>query len=136
MFISESIAPIFPYQYADSRRIACDAQGSRISDTAYTMNAVSCGWWIDQLYPFNDPDLMVFGNGANTSENQSRLINCAITGSFLDGDSLTNAASVAAAQSCLTNRAINDVARVGETFRPVDGATGTGAADILERQDG
>jgi hypothetical protein len=136
MFISESIAPIFPYQYAHSRRIACDAEASRISNTAYTMNAVSCGWWVDHLYQFNDPDLMVFGNGANINENQSRLINCAITGLFLDGDSLTNAASVAAAQNCLTNQAINDVARAGRTFRPVDGATGTGAADILARPDG
>jgi len=136
MFISESIAPIFPYQYAHSRRIACDAQQSKISNIAYTMNAVSCGWWIDRLYSFNDPDLMVFANGANTNENQSRLINCAITGVFLGGDSLTNSASVVAAKTCLTNRAINDVARGGQTFRPVDGATGTGAADILVRQDG
>lgn len=42
----------------------------------------------------------------------------------------------AAAKNCLTNRAINDVARGGQTFRPVDGATGTGAADVLARQDG
>lgn len=136
MFISESISPIFPYQYADSRRIACDAQQSKISNIAYTMNAVSCGWWIDHLYPFNDPDLMVFDNGPNTNENQSRVINAAITGLFLNGSILTNAASVNLAQNCLTNNAVNDVARVGKTFRPVDGATGTGAANILERQDG
>ena len=40
MFLSESIAPIFPYQYAHSRRIYCDAATS-ISDTANTMQAVS-----------------------------------------------------------------------------------------------
>lgn len=136
MFISESIAPIFPYQYGDSRRIACDAQNSKISDTAYTMNAVSYGWWIDRLYSFNDPDIMVFGNGADTNENQSRLINCAITGLFLDGDTLTNAASQAAARMCLTNRAINDVARVGKTFRPVDAANSTAAANYFVWQDG
>ena len=136
MFISESIAPIFPYQYGNSRRIACDAQNSKISDIAYTMNAVSCGWWVDHLYQFNDPDLMVFDNGPSTNENQSRLINCAITGLFLNGSILTNSASISLAQNCLTNVAINNIARVGQTFRPVDGATGTGAADILERQDG
>ncbi len=137
MFISESIAPIFPYQYAHSRRIACDAEASKISNTAYTMNAVSLGWWISgRLYQFNDPDLMVFDNGPDINEAQSRLINCAITGVFLNGSSLTNSASVSLAQTCLTNAAINAVARVGQTFRPVDGATGTGAANILSRQDG
>src|SRR5208283_1916250 len=77
MFISESIAPLFPYQYGHGRRIACDAYTSFISNTAYTMNSVTYGWWLDQLYPFNDPDMMVFDNGPNSNEDQSRLINCA-----------------------------------------------------------
>lgn len=137
MFISESISPIFPYQYGNSRRIACDAQASEISDTAYTMNGVSLGWWISgRLYQFNDPDLMVFDNGPNNNECQSRLINGAITGLFLNGSILTNAASISLAQMCLTNPAINSVARMGQTFRPVDGASGTGAANILAKQAG
>jgi hypothetical protein len=41
MFISESIAPLFPYQYGHSRRIACDAETSLISNTEYTMNSVT-----------------------------------------------------------------------------------------------
>jgi hypothetical protein len=137
MFLSESIAPIFPYQYAHSRRIACDAMTSRISDTAYTMNAVSLGWWIGgRLYAFNDPDLMVFDNGPNSNEVQSRLINCAITGLYLNGSILTNTASIGTAQQCLTNAAINSVARNARPFLPVDGATGTGAATILLQQAG
>ncbi|HEV2454938.1 MAG TPA: hypothetical protein VGY98_11790, partial [Verrucomicrobiae bacterium] len=136
MFMSESIAPIFPYQYAQSRRIACDAQLSEISNTAYTMNAVSCGWWISgRLYDFNDPDLLVFDNGPDINEVQSRLINGAITGLYLNGSVLTNAASIAMAQRCLTNAAIDAVAQVGKTFRPVDGATGTGAGNIFIRQE-
>lgn len=137
MFISESIAPIFPYQYADSRRIACDAQASEIGNTEYTMNAVSLGWWISgRLYPFNDPDLLVFDNGPDTNEVQSRLINGVITGLVLNGSILTNAASVGLAQQCLTNAAIDAVARLGQTFRPVDGAAGTGAGNIFVRQNG
>jgi hypothetical protein len=137
MFISESIAPIFPYQYGNSRRIACDAEQSKISNTAYTMNAVSCGWWISgRLYQFNDPDDLVFDNGPDANEVQSRLINGAITGLFLNGSILTNAASIAMAEMCLTNPAINSVARVGQTFRCVDGATGTGAGNVFVRQDG
>ncbi len=137
MFISESIAPLFPYQYAHSRRIACDAETSEIGNTMYTMNAVSLSWWISgRLYQYNDPDLMVFDNGPTTNEAQSRLINGAVTGLYLNGSILTNAASVAEARLCLTNAAINTVARVGQTFRPVDGAKGTGAGNIFVRQDG
>ncbi|HUA39026.1 MAG TPA: hypothetical protein VMA35_11595 [Candidatus Sulfopaludibacter sp.] len=136
MFISESIAPLFPYQYGDSRRIACDAYTSFISNTEYTMNSVTYGWWLDGLYPFNDPDLMVFDNGPNANEDQSRLINCAITGVFLNGSILTNSGSIALAQTYLTNAAINAVARTGRTFTPVEGNTGPNAANIFVRQDG
>jgi hypothetical protein len=136
MFISESIAPLFPYQYGHSRRIACDAYTSFISNTEYTMNSVTYGWWLGNLYPFNDPDLMVFDNGPNGNEDQSRLINCAITGVFLNGSILTNSASIAVAQSYLTNAAIDAVARAGQTFAPVEGNTGSTAGNIFVRQDG
>ncbi|HEV2434939.1 MAG TPA: hypothetical protein VG077_02980 [Verrucomicrobiae bacterium] len=137
MFISESIAPLFPYQYADSRRIACDAQTSLIGNTAYTMNSVTYGWWLDDLYQFNDPDIMVFsGYGATTNENQSRLISGAVTGIFLDGDDLTTSNGQLSAQTCLSKTAIDAVARVGKTFTPVEGNTGTSAANIFVRQDG
>jgi hypothetical protein len=137
MFISESIAPLFPYQYGDSRRIACDAETSLISNTEYTLNSVTYGWWLDDLYQINDPDDLVFyGYGATTNENQSRLISGAVTGLFLDGDDVTTTNGQQAAQACLTNAAINTVARVGRTFTPVEGNTGTAAANIFVRQDG
>ncbi|HVU27217.1 MAG TPA: hypothetical protein VHG71_05715 [Verrucomicrobiae bacterium] len=137
MFISESIAPLFPYQYGHSRRIACDAQTSLISNTQYTMNSVTYGWWLDNLYQFNDPDILVFnGYGATTNENQSRLICGAVTGLMLDGDDLTTSNGQQAAQSCLTNAAINKVARVGQTFTPVENNTGTDAASLFVRQNG
>ena len=136
MFISESIAPLFPYQYGDSRRIACDAYTSFISNTEYTMNSVTYGWWLGNLYSLNDPDLMVFDNGPNGNEDQSRLINCAITGVFLNGSLLTNSTSIVLAQTYLTNAAINAVARAGRTFTPVEGNTGTTAGNVFVRQDG
>src|SRR5580692_9561988 len=80
---------------------------------------------------------MVFnGYGATTNENQSRFVSGAITGVYLDGDDLTSAAGQQAADSILTNAAVNSVARVGRTFTPVDGNTGTGAASVFVRQDG
>ena len=137
MFISESIAPLFPYQYGYSRRIACDAETSLIGNTEYTMNSVTYGWWLDDLYQFNDPDIMVFnGYGATTNENQSRLINAAITGLFLDGDDLTGSSGQQGADYGLTNSFINAVARLGQTFLPADGNTGTSAANIFSLQSG
>jgi hypothetical protein len=135
MFISESIAPLFPYQYGHSRRIACDAGASYIGNTEYTLNSVSYGWWLDRLYCFNDPDIMVF-DGPTTNENQSRLISGVITGLFLDGDSFTNSASQSAAVSCLTNAAIAALARAGRTFIPAEGNTGTNASTVFTSQQG
>ncbi len=137
MFVSESIAPLFPYQYGHSRRIACDAETSLIGNTSYTMNSVTYGWWLDDLYQFNDPDIMVFnGYGATTNENQSRLINAAVTGLFLDGDDLTGSSGQQGADYGLTNGFINAVARLGQTFIPADGNTGTSAANIFSLPNG
>lgn len=136
MFLSAAISPIFPYQYTHSRRIYCDTSTS-IGDTAATMQAVSYGWWINsRLYQFSDPDLMKFAGGT-ANENQSRLINCAVAGTlFLDSDDLTSAMAQDLARTCLTNANINEVARAGISFRPVEGNTGTNAADVFVRQDG
>ena len=136
MFLSESIAPIFPYQYAHSRRIFCDAS-TTITDTERTMQAVSYGWWLNgRLYQFNDPDIVKFAGGT-TNENQSRLINCAISGTiFLNSDDLASTNGQVLAQTCLTNADIDEIARTGLSFQPVEGNTGTNAADIFTRQDG
>jgi hypothetical protein len=136
MFLNESIAPIFPYQYAHSRRIYCDAS-TTIADTMNTMQAVTYGWWINsRLYQFSDPDMMKF-SGVTTNENQSRLINCAIAGTvFLNSDDLASAAGQNLALTCLTNEAVDEVARAGIGFLPVEGNTGTNATDTFVRQDG
>jgi hypothetical protein len=136
MFLSESIAPIFPYQYAHARRIYCDTAGS-ISDTAATMQAVNYGWWLNnRLYRFNDPDMMKFAT-FSANQNQSRLINAAISGTlFLNSDDLASPAGQSLARMCLTNARIDEVARSGATFRPVEGNTGANASDVFIRQDG
>ncbi len=135
MFLSESIAPLFPYQYAHSRRISCDAETSLISNTEYEMNSVSYGWWLNNVYPFNDPDILVFGNGSTTNEAQSRLISGVVTGLMLGGDDLTVANGQNGATNLLTNAAIDSVARIGQTFTPVEGNSGSAAENIFIRQD-
>lgn len=55
-FINLSIAPMFPHQYAHSRRIYCDAFGT-LKDTEYMLSSLTYGWWMNgTIYPFNDPE--------------------------------------------------------------------------------
>src|SRR5712675_3163324 len=101
------------------------------------MQAVNFGWWLnDRLYQFNDPDMMKFAS-FSANENQSRLINAAISGTvFLNSDDLASPAGQSLARMCLTNARINEIARSGVTFRPVEGNTGTNASEVFIRQDG
>ncbi|PXV62012.1 alpha-galactosidase [Dysgonomonas alginatilytica] len=121
MFINLSISPIFPAQYAQSRRIACDAW-NKIKDTEYTMNAVSYGWWIDNIYQFNDADHIVLRD-ATEGENRARITSAAITGLYIAGDDFSKAGPIEAkerAKKFLTNADVNAVAQ-GRSFRPVEG---------------
>lgn len=146
IFIAWSIAPLFPYQYANSRRIACDTF-SDISDTEYSMNAVGGGWWTDQLFQFNDPDHIVMVGRrkvadkqvVNTSEhadsegeNRARYTNGIVTGMMLIGDNLRDINEMPGgpelsrkrAQTIMMNKDVNEIARIGKTFRPVYGYKG------------
>jgi hypothetical protein len=131
MFVSLSIAPLFPgAEYANSRRISCDAAGS-LKDTEYMLNSVTYGWWLDKYYRYNDGDLVVIG--PNTlNEARSRVTASAITGMFLDSDRLAeNSTAQQRAQDLLTRPEILAVARLGKTFRPVENDTGDRAADAF-----
>jgi len=121
MYINLSISPIFPSQYAQSRRIACDAW-NKIKDTEYTMNAVSYGWWIDHVYQFNDADHVVLRD-ATEGENRARITSSVITGLYITGDDFSDGGPKdmkERAQKLLTNAAVNAVAK-GISFRPVEG---------------
>lgn len=121
MYINLSIAPIFPSQYAQSRRIACDAW-NKIKDTEYTLNAVSYGWWIDKIYKFNDADHVVLQQ-ATEGENRARVTSAVVTGLFIAGDDFSKEGSEEGkvkARIFLTNAKVN-AAAMGRSFRPVEG---------------
>lgn len=121
MYINLSISPIFPAQYAQSRRIACDAW-NKIKDTEYTLNAVSYGWWIDRVYQFNDADHVVLQQAAE-GENRARVTSAVITGLFINGDDFSAAGPEEGkekARKFLTNADVIAVAQ-GESFRPLEG---------------
>lgn len=129
MFVSLSIAPLFPgAEYGHSRRISCDAAGS-IKEIEYMLNSVTYGWWLDKYYRYNDGDLVVVGRNT-VNEAISRITAAAITGMFLDSDALAGNPSVQdRARDLLTRPAILAVARMGKTFRPVENNTGDRATD-------
>jgi len=121
MYINLSISPIFPAQYAQSRRIACDAW-NKIKDTEYTMNALSYGWWQDRIYSFNDPDHVVLKD-ATEGENRARITSAVITGLFILGDDYSEQGDKKAKERTLkyaTNQQVNSLAN-GRAFRPVEG---------------
>lgn len=135
MFIALSIAPIFPYQYGNSRRIACDTWG-KISQSEYAMNAICGGWWTNGFYQRNDPDhIVLVGNDKEKEtegENRARLTTGIASGMLLLADNydLTDdktgcgnpRLSFERAALLLGNNDINSLARkVGHSFRPVFG---------------
>jgi len=115
-FLSESIAPIFPYQYAHARRIYCDTAGS-ISDTAATMQSVNYGWWLsDRLYQFqrfrHDEICRFLVERKSKPFNQRRNLRTV----FLNSDDLASPAGQSLARTCLTNARINEIAVLASLF--------------------
>lgn len=133
MFIALSIAPLFPYQYGNSRRIACDTWG-KIGQSEYSMNAVCGGWWANEFYQYNDPDhLVLVGNDKvkeTEGENRARVTNGAASGMVLVSDnySLEDKSgagdaklSYERAKKILMNKDVNEMGDFGRSARPVFG---------------
>ncbi|WP_274652013.1 carbohydrate-binding protein [Paenibacillus humicola] len=136
MFISESIAPLFPSQYAHSRRIATDTFGS-ISDTEFELNALTYGWWQNgTIYHYADPDHMALTRAGSLTEARSRVNSAVITGTvFLNSDDFHDPKAQQYAAALLTNPDVLEVAKKGKAFRAVEGNTGAKAADVFVKQD-
>lgn len=150
VFTALSIAPIFPYHYGNSRRIACDTWG-KIDQSEYAMNAISYGWWTNEFYQFNDPDHLVLvgkdaakGDVESLGENRARYTTGICSGMVLLPDvwSLSDSSgrgdarlSMERAQQIAMNAEVNAVGRIGRSFRPLYGGhqwrTETGAAENL-----
>ena len=140
-FISLSIAPMFPHQYAHARRISCDIFGA-IDNTEYLLNSLTYGWWQGgTIYSFNDPDHIVLYQGYNRdsptefNEALSAYVAAAIHGFMLNSDDVRLPGAQERLRQILTNREINTMAADGISFRPVEGNTGDRSADTFVRHD-
>lgn len=141
VFISLSIAPIFPHGYGHARRISCDAFGS-LDQTAYLNNCITYLWWMnDCLYRFNDPDHIVTyktydKHSTTLEEGRSRYHAGVICGSLMiTSDDYRIPQARERAGEVLGNERVNRIARKGESFFPVSGSSGETAADIFARQE-
>lgn len=142
MYISLSIAPVFPAQYAHGRRISCDVFGT-VDWTEYMLNSLSYGWWLNgSVYRYNDPDHIVLYNSYNHrepimfNEGLSRYFSAAIAGTMmLNSDDYRQEAARERAAAILPNREIMELARAGRSFRPVEGNTGDRACDCFVRPE-
>ena len=126
MFIVESISPLFPAQYANARRISCDAWGE-MYHIGHMMNGYSFGWWLDRVYNFVDPDHLVMGDRTD-AEHVSRMTTGAITGFCILGDNLSTEGSYPGSARSqqkqveyATVEAVNDIIKMGGGFRPAGG---------------
>jgi alpha-galactosidase len=132
MFLNQAISPAFPGNYAHSRRIACDAWGA-ISQTEYTMNALTYGWWLGNVYRFSDADHVVLGD-QNDGENRARVTSSVITGIYILGDDFSDPGDNSGkerAKKYVTNNEINEIAKLGKSFRPLYGNMGNNASGVF-----
>ena len=143
MFLNLGIAPIFPFQYAHTRHICCEAYGA-MSDTQYQLNALSHGWWQDRLYFCNNPDIMVFGIFTNNNPypgtytkhpigvNRARMTSVVTTGMTLLGDDFVNCGDLtrSAAIEFSKKTEITKLGKTTRSFQPVEGGCGANQDDL------
>jgi alpha-galactosidase len=137
IYLNLSISPLFPTQYADSRRISCDTFGA-IDQSEYMLNSLTYGWWLGKVYDFNDADHMVLGDYSE-GENRVRITSSAITGIFISGDDFSDSGGATGKQRAkqfFSNPGILDVARIQKAFMPVEGNTENHASNLFSYQAG
>lgn len=139
MFLALSIAPVFPAQYGNSRRISCDTWGAMSEQgwgtTNYMLNSLSFGWWLDRVYTFNDADHILLHKPQETDNykegaNRARITSGVITGIYMLGDNFSSKGTFPGdgqarkkARAVATNQDINAIAHLGKSFYPVEGYT-------------
>jgi alpha-galactosidase len=144
MFLSLSIAPLFPSGYGHARRISCDTKGhisGSDQSTEYMLNSLTYGWWTSKNLYITDPDHVVLGENADqgartVTEGRSRLLSAIISGGMiLDSSRLADdPEGQELARAVYDNRNLFAVGSEGRAFHPVEGDTGDKAAAAFTRR--
>jgi len=127
MLIYAAISPnIATARYVHMRRIACDAFHS-ISDTKYTLNSLTYGWWQTYLYDFMDADHIVLKT-EKEGVNRARLFSALATGSLIVGDDFSiNGPWKKMAMKLFQHTELLKIIEDGRSFRPLE-TDGTASA--------
>lgn len=143
MFLSLSIAPLFPSGYGHARRISCDTKGhisGENQSTEYMLNSLTFGWWTSPSLYIADPDAVTLGpksdEGARSVvEGKSRLLSAVISGGMiLDSSRLADdPQGQEFAKEVYDNPRLFAVASEGKVFRPVEGDSGDRAEPAFVR---
>jgi hypothetical protein len=143
MFLSLSIAPLFPSGYGNARRLSCDTKGhinGQEQSTEYMLNSLTYGWWANKNLYITDPDHVVLGDKADQGarsvvEGKSRLLSAIISGGMvLDSSRLADdPQGQDLAKSVYDSPKWFAVSSDGGSFRPIEGDTGDKAADAFVR---
>lgn len=137
MLVYAAISPnLATARYVHMRRIACDAFKS-ISETAYTLNSLTYGWWQSRLYDYMDADHVVF-KGASAGENRARLASTVMTGTLITGDDYSKPGPwQATARRLLQNQALLALVGIdGKSFMPYTIKVGDGAGNVFVKRVG
>ena len=143
VFINLSMAPIFPYNYANGRRLCCDTY-YKINETEYMLNSLTYGFWQSELYDWIDPDhIVVWGKDgkANVREAKSRVLSGIVTGgSFLTGDNFIAPAkdsdkAFSRYEELLGNEKLIEVLKIGRPFEGVIDNKCPYASDVFTLTD-
>lgn len=121
MFVNLSISPVFPYQYADGRRISCDAFSS-IDNSRHVLSYLTSCFWQKSLYAYPDPDHLVV-TGANENVGRVRVTTGVISGtSFIIGDNLSVITEGSSDHNKILklygNKDVIELAKLGLMFKP------------------
>jgi alpha-galactosidase len=134
MLVYAAISPsLATGRYAHSRRIACDAFKT-IQDTRYTLNGLTYGWWLTNVYNYMDADHVVLASETEGG-NRARMLSSVITGTFITGDDFsTNGPWSQRAQDWYKNPELLQIVANGKAFAPVEGNAGKDAATLFTRK--
>lgn len=131
MLVYAAISPSMATgRYVHVRRIACDAFKS-ISETEYTLNSLTYGWWQTYLYNYLDADHVVLAN-ESYGENKARTLSAVITGTLITGDDFSITGNwTTRAKELFQNMDLLKLVADGKAFRPLQGGTAKSAGEMF-----
>jgi alpha-galactosidase len=136
MHLNLAISPVFPSQFAHSRRISNDVNDT-VKETEYQLNSLAYGWWLDRVYSHNDPGNVAFDPEGDPAVAKMRMQAAVIcSGQIVVVNDLSNSTGQKAAEEWLSNEWIMELSRKRPSFYPVEGHTGGAAPNTLVWRDG